>query len=392
MFKYLVLFSDSEYIMISKIGFVVNPIAGMGGKVGLKGTDGVLEDAVKLGAKPIAPAKAEETLKEFLSTYSKKDEIQWFACSGKMGGNELKNVGITNMEIVYTSSGSATSAEDTKRACKELLKKQVDLILFCGGDGTARDVFAIVGNKIPILGIPSGVKMHSGVFGINTNAVAKMLHEFVNKRLTIGDAEIMDLDEDRYRKGEWNIQLFGIARGIVEPTYVQVGKTCFESVSDDEIKDELTEHIVDEMDAHDDVLFLFGSGGTIDYIAKKIGIENTLLGIDAVYKKKLVANDLNEEGILKLLKTYSKVQVILSPIGAQGFILGRGNLQLSPKVIKKIGLDNIIVISTPSKLASTPVIRVDTGDKRLDQQFVEKELMMVVIGYRLSRVVKIKIT
>jgi predicted polyphosphate/ATP-dependent NAD kinase len=391
-FKYLVLFSDSERIMVSKIGFVVNPIAGMGGKVGLKGTDGVLDEAVKLGAKPIAPVRAEETLKEFLLTYSKKDEIQWFTCLGEMGGNELKQAGISKMEIVYTSSNSDTSADDTKRACKELLKKQVDLILFCGGDGTARDVFAIVGNKIPILGIPSGVKMHSGVFGINTNATAKMLHEFVNKRLTIDDAEIMDLDEDRYRKGEWNIQLFGIAKGIVEPTYVQVGKTCFESVSDDEIKDELTEHIVDEMEAHDDVLFLFGSGGTIDYIAKKIGLENTLLGIDAVYKKKLVAKDLNEEGILKLLKIHPKAKVILSPIGAQGFILGRGNLQLSPKVITKIGLDNIIVISTPSKLASTPIIRVDTGDRHLDQQFVEKELLMVVIGYRLSRVVKIRIT
>ena len=374
--------------MASKIGFVVNPVAGMGGKVGLKGTDGVLKQAIKLGAKPIAPNKAVETIEEFISKYS-KDDIHWFTCSEEMGADELKKAGITEMEIVYTSSSKDTKSNDTKNACKEFLKKQVDLIIFCGGDGTARDIFEIVKTKIPILGIPSGVKMHSGVFGVNTSATAKMLHEFVNKHLTIGDAEIMDLDEERYRKGEWNIRLFGIAKGIVEPTYVQVGKTSFESVSDDEIKDELTEHIIDEIEQNKDYLFLFGSGGTIDYIAKKLDINNTLLGIDAVYNKNVVGSDLNEEGILKLLENYPKAKVILSPIGAQGFILGRGNLQLSSKVIEKIGLDNIIVVSTPSKLASTPYIRVDTGDKKLDQLFAKKEFMMIVIGYRLSRVVKI---
>jgi predicted polyphosphate/ATP-dependent NAD kinase len=285
-----------------------------------------------------------------------------------------------------------TTSRDTKQACKFFLKENVDLILFCGGDGTARDIFDIVDNKVPILGIPSGVKMHSGVFCINTYAASKMLHEFVNDRLTVGDAEIMDLDEDLYRQGKWNIKLFGIAKGIVEPTYVQVGKTSFTSVSDDDIKDELTEHIEDEMDKYSDYLFLFGSGGTIDYIVTKLGLKNTLLGIDAVYDKKTIGMDLNEKGILNLMKKFKKVKVVLSPIGAQGFILGRGNLQLSPLVIRNIGLDNIIVVSTPSKVASTPVIRVDTGDKNLDHLFVSMEFMMVVIGYRLSRVVRIQNT
>jgi len=376
--------------MAAKVGFLVNPIAGMGGRVGLKGTDGVLKKAIELGAKPVASDKAVETIKEFSSNYSKKDEVQWFTCSGNMGGDELKEAGVNKIEIIYSPSEKNTNSIDTKNASKKFLEKKVDLILFCGGDGTARDIFKIVGNKTPILGIPSGVKMHSGVFGVNTSASAKMLHEFVNKHLTIGDAEIMDLDEELYRKGKWKIRLFGIAKGIVEPTYVQVGKSTFESISDNEIKEELTEHIKDEIEKNNDYLFLFGSGGTIEYIAKKLGIKNTLLGIDAVYKKQSVGNDLNEEGILKLLEKYPETKLILSPIGAQGFILGRGNLQLSPKVIKKIGIDNIIVISTPSKLVSTPVIRVDTGDKKLDHLFAEKEFMMVVIGYRLSRVVKIQ--
>ena len=376
--------------MVLKIGFVINPIAGMGGKVGLKGTDGVLNQALKLGAKPVAVDKANETIKRFISYYSKKDEIKWFTCSGKMGGEILKKAGLENIEIVYSPLSKMTSSNDTKNACKKFLEKNVDLVLFCGGDGTARDIFEIVKNRIPIHGIPSGVKMHSGVFGITANASAKMLYEYVDKSLTVGDAEIMDLDEEKYRKGIWNIRLFGIAKGIVEPTYIQVGKSTFESVSDDEIKDELSDHIIDEIEKNKDVLYLFGSGGTIDYIAKKIGVKNTLLGIDAVYNKKLISKDLNEEGILRLLSKYKKAKVILSPIGAQGFILGRGNLQLSSKAIKKIGLDNIIIVSTPAKLASTPVIRVDTGDKKLDDIFAKKEFIMVVIGYRLSRVVKIQ--
>ena len=232
--------------------------------------------------------------------------------------------------------------------------------------------------------------MHSGVFGVSTGATAKILTEFINKRLTIGEVEIMDLDEDLYRKGEWKIRLFGIAKGIIEPTYMQVGKACFESVSDDEIKDELADHINDELEKYHDWLFLFCSGGTIDHIATKLHLEHTLLGIDAVYKRQLVGKDINEEQILTLLKKYPKVKIILSPIGAQGFILGRGNLQLSPIVIKKIGINNIIVVATPAKLMNTPVLRVDTGDKSLDGLFAKQGYFMVVIGYRLSRVVKIQ--
>ena len=165
--------------MVSRIGFIVNPIAGMGGKVGLKGTDGVIKKAIELGAKPNASKKAEEMLKEFLTKYSKKDDIQWFTCKGDMGCSELKNAGIKEIEIIYEPSGKNTTSEDTKKACKKFLEKNIDLLVFCGGDGTARDIFEIVDKNIPLLGIPSGVKMHSAVFGINTSATAKMLHEFM---------------------------------------------------------------------------------------------------------------------------------------------------------------------------------------------------------------------
>jgi len=375
--------------MNKKIGFLVNPIAGMGGRVGLKGTDGVVEKAKSLGAKPVAPVKAEEMLSDFFKKYSDKHEIIWYTSSGEMGENILKKIGFSDLKVVHNYKNQSFS-EDTQKTCKRFLDEKVDLVVFCGGDGTARDVFNVIQDRVPLLGIPSGVKMHSGVFAVNTEAGSCMLHEFLNETLTIGDVEIMDLDEERYRKGDWNIRLFGVAKGIVEPTYIQVGKSVFESVSDEEVKNELYEHIEDEIDDNPDVLFLFGSGGTIEYIAGKLGVENTLLGVDAVFNKKNIGRDLNEKQILKLLDKYSKVKVILSPIGAQGFILGRGNLQLSPDVVRKIGFENIIVISTPAKIKATPVIRVDTGDKELDNDFFDSEFMMVVIGYRLSRVVKIQ--
>jgi predicted polyphosphate/ATP-dependent NAD kinase len=327
-------------------------------------------------------------LNYYINNYSKNDKIKWLTCSKNMGEDLLKKVGIKDIKIVYKLKNKKTDSIDTKEASKKLMVNKVDLILFCGGDGTARDIHKIIGDKIPILGIPSGVKMHSGVFGINTDATAKILHEFVNNRLVIGEVEILDVDEELYRKGEWKIRFFGSAKGIVEPTYVQVGKTVYESVSDDEIKNELSEHIEDEMEKYIDHLFLFGPGGTIDYILKKIGYDNSILCIDAIYNKELIGKDLNEEKILKLFKEFKKIKLVISPIGSQGFILGRGNLQLSPRIIKKIGINNIIVISTPSKLISTPIIRVDTGDKNLDNIFKKEEFLMVVIGYRLSRVVK----
>ena len=371
------------------IGFIVNPIAGMGGRVGLKGTDGVLKEAKARKAKPVAPQKARETLKE-VALQKKNKDIHWLTCADTMGEKELKKAGIKNITIVYTPKNKETYSIDTKDACKQFLVKNVDLILFCGGDGTARDIFEIVQNKIPILGIPSGVKMHSGVFGVTTHATAKMIEDFVQGTVPIGDCEIMDLDEDLYRKGIWKVQLYGVAKGIIEPTYVQVGKTSFESVSDNDSKSELADHILEEMQRNPTTLFFFGPGGTIDAIAKNLGLAHTRLGIDAVYQKKVIGSDLNEEQILKLLKQYPQAKLILSPIGAQGFILGRGNLQLSPTVVKKIKIDNIIVVATPSKLTGTPFLRVDTGDKTLDSLFAKKEFLMVVIGYRFSRVVKIQ--
>ncbi|MCD6572055.1 MAG: ATP-NAD kinase family protein [Thermoplasmata archaeon] len=370
-----------------KIGFIVNPIAGMGGRVGLKGTDNVVDKAIELGAKPIAPQRALDALIKIKNL--NHDKIKWYTVEGLMGESILRQSSFRDFDIVYTPKNpDKTSARDTKMACEKMLETGVDLILFCGGDGTARDIYEVVDKKTPMLGIPAGVKMHSGVFAINPDAAAKILKRYLDNELRIGEVELLDLDEEKYRNGVWEIKLYGTGLGLIEPTYIQSGKAVFHEVTDEEIKDEIAEYIIEEMKKDTDSLYILGSGSTLYHIGKKIGVDKTLLGIDAVYSMRQVGKDLNEKQLLELLNEYEKAKLVISPIGAQGFILGRGNQQLSPKVIKKIGIENIIVVATPSKLASTPILRVDTGDKKLDELFVKRGYMIVVIGYRLMKVVK----
>jgi predicted polyphosphate/ATP-dependent NAD kinase len=374
-------------------GFVVNPIAGMGGRVGLKGTDGVLDEAIELGAEPVAPHRVHlflEKLGSLIASRGISEKIEWLTCAGIMGGDDIEAAGINSMtyEVVHTPS-EPTKTEDTKKGCKEFMERGVRLIVFCGGDGTARDIWQTVGEEVPIIGIPSGVKMHSGVFGMNPEATAEIVAAFISGELDIAEGEILDLDEEKYREGEWHIRLFGTARTPHEPTYVQVSKIQVEAVGEDAIKEEIAESIVEDMEDDPVMLFILGSGSTVGAVSKELGIEFSLLGVDAVVNKELIAKDVNESKLLELLDEHKKVKLVISPIGAQGFILGRGNLQLSPEVIKRIGIDNITIISPPAKLAQTPMLRVDTGDKELDEMFHEKQYLRVVFRYKTMKLVKI---
>jgi predicted polyphosphate/ATP-dependent NAD kinase len=374
------------------VGLLVNPIAGIGGRVGLKGTDGVLDKALELGGKPVAPEKMSKFL-EALSDLLRRENLErlkWLTCSGSMGGRYLEEFGEGPWEWdVVKRTGDHTTAEDTKSACTILAERGVGLIVFCGGDGTARDVWKTVGTDVPIVGIPSGVKMHSGVFGMRPEAVAFIVVRFLLGELDIGDGEILDLDEERYRAGEWHIRLFGVASTPNEPSYVQVGKMHAEAVSEEDIKTEIAEHISEDMDENKDTLYILGSGSTVAAVSKEIGLDYSLLGVDAVFQSDLIGKDLNEEQLLSILDEYESVKLILTPIGAQGFVLGRGNLQLSPRVIRRIGLEDIVIICTPAKLSRTPLLRIDTGDDGLDQEFRSREYVTVVTGYKTMKLWKI---
>ncbi|MGC1119771.1 MAG: ATP-NAD kinase family protein [Candidatus Methanofastidiosia archaeon] len=375
------------------LGFVVNPIAGMGGRVGLKGTDNVVEEAIKKGAEPVSGERALRTLKMLVrarTEYRREVPITWVTVSGNMGADLLERAGFSPQEYVIVSKcAETTTRKDTQEACREFQNRNVELIVFCGGDGTARDIFEVVDAKTPIVGIPAGVKMHSGVFGVNPESVAEVIIAFVEGNLGLSEVEIMDLDEKAYREGEWKIDLHGIAVTPFEDSYIQSAKMMVRGPSEEELKKEIANYILELMEK--DTLYILGSGSTLGAVGEELGIDKTLLGIDAVVNKKLVEKDLSEKELLHLLEEYNYSKLIVSPIGAQGFILGRGNQQLSPAVIKKIGIDNIMVVATPTKLQQTEALRVDTNDTELDEAFSEKRYFKVITGYHTMAVRNIEV-
>jgi len=378
---------------MTEIGFVVNPIAGMGGRVGLKGTDGVLDRARSLGAVPVSGERSKRTIAALYSDEAllfervNRLDVRWLAPAGEMGANVLAGAGVpdSDVEIVYSPRSDTTTRDDTTFVCKIFQARNVELVLFCGGDGTARDVFTALEGKIPMLGIPAGVKMHSGVFGTTPEATARILSDFLDGALAFADVEIMDLDEEKYRDGEWNLKLFGTARTPFEPSFIQGSKLMIESASDDEVKEDIAAYIKEEMEDAPGVVFILGPGSTMATVGDSLGVKTTLLGVDAVMDKNVLGRDVNEKQLLNILDEHPDTRLLLSPIGNQGFVLGRGNHQLSPEVIRRVGLDNIWILTTPAKLARTPVLRVDTGDLELDNEIAGKKSYRIIIGYRLMR-------
>jgi predicted polyphosphate/ATP-dependent NAD kinase len=304
-----------------RIGFIINPIAGMGGRVGLKGTDDVVEEAIRLGAKPVAPAKAAQTLRllrKALDGEARRPSLEWVTCSGSMGEDALRSAGFDNATILHEMAETPT-ARDTAEATRAFLKAGVDLILFCGGDGTARDIVRIAGERVPVLGIPSGVKMYSGVFGVSSARTAEIIVRFLLGELTIAKVDIVDLDEKRYREGKWAVQLFCSASTPYEPSYTQSAKALISERADATVKSEIAKYLGEEIGAHPETLFLLGPGSTIQAIAEHLGVKKTLLGVDALLDGRIVGHDLNEQAILELLVRHPVAELILSPIGARSW-------------------------------------------------------------------------
>ncbi|MEA3452021.1 MAG: ATP-NAD kinase family protein [Bacteroidota bacterium] len=311
---------------MKKIGLIVNPIAGMGGRVGLKGTDGtVYEKALKLGAKPITPQRIEDTL-----TLIKKENLYFMVAPGIMGGDYLKKFNF-KYEIV-SEIGKETNADDTKRIIREMVKEGIELLVFVGGDGTARDVYDVIRLTLPVVGIPSGVKMFSPVFALSTSAAAEIINkesdQFVEK-------EVLDIDEKAFREGKLGAKLYGYLKVPKNPNLLQNKKEASNISKPEKIsKEEIAQYIFEKVESN--FLYILGPGTTLKTITDKIGEGKTLLGIDAVFNGELVGTDLNEKGLVQLIKKYDNIQIIVTPIGGNGFIFGRASKQFTPKVLKLI--------------------------------------------------------
>jgi predicted polyphosphate/ATP-dependent NAD kinase len=385
-----------------RVGFLINPIAGMGGRVGLKGSDGVVDLAIARGAKPSAALRAGEmldALRAWLAGHPTPPDFVWITCAGEMGEDALRAAGFEEIEVVYPPGATAegrhasdsTDASDTRQAVQAFLASGVTLLVFCGGDGTARDICRITGRDTPILGVPAGVKMYSGVFGVSPARTAEILARFLEGRFDLADADVLDVDEDAFRAGRLDVELFDSARTPSEPRLMQSAKQVIEAPGEESAKAEIAEHVAEEFEAHPDALFLLGPGSTVASVARHIGLEKSLLGVDAAIAGKLVGRDLRESELLELIDAHPDVRLVLSPIGAQGFVLGRGNQQLSPAVLQRIGRERVIVVATPAKLDRTPLLRFDTGDPALDAELGGSGFFPVVTRYHVRRLVEVSV-
>ena len=358
---------------MKRVGLIVNPYAGIGGRVGLKGSDGkeIRQKALELGAVPMSPQRTVEALKQLKSL-----EFELYTYPDKMGENEAREAGLE--PIVIGELTNDTTADDTKQAAELMLEQGLDLLVFAGGDGTARDIYSVVGDKLPVLGIPTGVKIHSGVYAVDPRGAGELLKRFIEGgSVDFKLEEVMDIDEEAFRNNTLQAQLYGYMKTLYVEEYIQGGKES-SVLTDESSKIGIANELTDEM--LPDVYYVLGPGTTVEPIAEILGVEKTLLGVDIVLNGELVASDVNEEQILETIDG-KDTRLVVTVIGGQGFVFGRGNQQISPRVIRAVGKNNIIIVASPDKLAALRghPLRVDTGDPVLDEEL--KGYYKVHTGY-----------
>lgn len=365
------------------VGLIVNPVAGLGGRVGLKGSDGaeVQRRARELGAVPESANRAADALKKLVPLGGDSEiELQIATYPAEMGEDAARGAGFAPTVVGEIEPG-ATTPEDTQRAAREMLRLGVDLLLFAGGDGTARDVYAAVGDSLPVLGIPAGVKIHSAAYAVSPAGAGELAAMYLRGQAPdLREAEVMDLDEDAYREGIVSPRLYGYLKIPYRAQLVQARKAP--SPAGEKVAlNSIAYAVIDLMQSQEEALYVVGPGTTTRPIFDHLGLPKTLIGVDVVWRLNLVAADANEARLLKLLETHRQAKIIVTPIGGQGYLFGRGNQQISPAVIRKVGVDNIIVVSTEDKIRSLyrrPLL-VDTGDPEVDRML--SGYVKIITGY-----------
>jgi predicted polyphosphate/ATP-dependent NAD kinase len=371
--------------MARRIGLIVNPDAGLGGRLGFKGSDGRAAEARAAGAEDRSGPRMMQALKR---CGDRLEDVEIVTCSGRMGSDwvPLKHT------VVYDTP-TTTSAETTRDAVAILCDAGIELLLYAGGDGTTRDIIeALPNSELPVIGVPGGVKMHSGCFAASPNAAAEVLIAWLEGDLLLARTEVMDLDEEVYRQGSWSVRMYGEAMMPASPRWMQGAKMRVQASEEDEVLEALGEHIREVFVTDSERLIIWGSGGTLRTIAEGIGFAPTLLGIDATLGEEQIGTDLNEDSLLQLIREHDGDCVLLvSPMGGQGFLLGRGNLQLSPEVLRTIGIDAVLGVVTPAKMLTVAQLRIDTGDPELDLKFQAKKYLKVLQGYRTTRLLRVAV-
>jgi len=373
------------------LGLIINPISGMGGSVGLKGTDGksILEKAIELGAKPNALNRTKQLLKELLSIKSK---LKFITCPGNMGETILNEMEfeyeLINNPLFKSEIGIFdTTAEYTKIAANLMLNyKNLRIILFVGGDGTARDILDVVNKNKPCLGIPAGVKIYSSVFSINPKSASSIILQFLWDEIPLKESEVLDIDEEAYRQGKLISKLYGYLLTPYDPVFSQSSKLASPD-SDLTNQERIGKRVIESLEK--DVYYLIGPGTTTKAITDGLKLKKSILGVDLILNKEIIAMDLNETQILHYISG-KNTKIIISLIGRQGFLFGRGNLQFTPRILKEIGSKNLIIISTKYKLQNIPnqILKLDTRSPKLDKLMAG--LYKVLVDYDEIKICKVE--
>ncbi len=357
-----------------RIGLVVNPVAGLGGAVGLKGTDGKVEEALKRGAQDRAHPRAVAFLRAL------DPDVTIITAAGNMGDDACEDAE-TSALVVYTP-GEPTTSDDTRAAVNAFVATGIDVLAFVGGDGTAADVAdALRDTEVPALGVPSGAKMYSPVFADTPQAAAVVATTFTAAEMR----EVLDIDEEAFRSGELRVGLKGTLR---VPTHERVQGSKLAGEDDDVELATLGPAVAEMLDP--DRIYVLGAGTTMLHVKSALGIDGTLLGLDVVKttgsgRAVLLVADARSSDLEALAPGFA---LVLSPIGHQGFFLGRGNLPITPKVLQHTRIpEDIVVVATPSKLFATPALKVDTGNPFLDQQF--PRFLAVTTGHNQTKLMRI---
>lgn len=348
-----------------RIGLIVNPVAGLGGPAGLKGTDGGLEvvrRALDMGAVPRASERAARALTHLRAL---ADRIELTTAAGAMGAALARAEGFAADTV--GDSGDPTTGRHTREAAAAMQARGVDLILFAGGDGTARDVLDGAPDT-PLLGIPTGVKMHSAVFATSPDAAGRMAAMVVadtERRIRWRDGEVMDLDEAAIREGRVAATLHGLAKVPVERTLMQNGKAGSGRVDDDVALAGLADRIVAGMTPG--TVYVLGCGQTMRLIKRRLGGEGTLLGVDVALDGRLIATDVDAARLMRLI-AQAPAHVIVGVTGGQGFVFGRGNQQIAAPALARVGRDGVTIVTSEAKLTALDpaCLHVDTGDPAVD--------------------------
>ena len=367
-----------------RLGLIINPLAGIGGSVALKGSDGIdtVREALARGAEPKAGLRTLQALEPLQGL-----ALEIITYPAEMGEDIARQAGFVPKVIGHIQPGETTAA-DTERAALELASAGIDLLLFAGGDGTARNLCNVLdcnvldsqasGSKVSVLGIPAGVKIHSGVYALTPRAAGEIVAELVRGGLiTLGEQEVRDIDEQAFRQGQVRARYYGELTVPQEHQYIQNVKSGGKEI-EALVLDDIAADFIEQME--DNVRYIMGSGSTVQAIMNQLGLTNTLLGVDVIENRQLIQSDCTAAQLLELT-TNNDCRLIITIIGGQGHIIGRGNQQLSPELLQQLGRDKLYIVATKTKikeLSGRPLI-VDSGDEQTNKML--SGLIPVHTGY-----------